>query len=175
MSVLAPRLVRRLGHRTVITAGMLTAAGGLALMTQIVPGDGHAWYAVVGGFFMMAGLGLSLVPSTIVATRGLPAGMAGLGSALMNTSRLLGGALGLAILATIATGHAHGSAHDATTHGFAFALGVSAAVCVAGAILAVTTLRDAKAESALEVAPRSHATARRDDERRPAKISNARR
>jgi hypothetical protein len=41
--------------------------------------------------------------------------MAGLGSALMNASRLLGRALGLATLATIATGHAHSSAPDATT------------------------------------------------------------
>jgi hypothetical protein len=92
---------------------------------------------------MMAGLGLSLVPSTIAATHGLPARMAGLGSALMNASRLLGGALGLAILATIAGGRTHGTGPSAVSHGFAVALGISATVCVVGATIAATTLRGA--------------------------------
>jgi hypothetical protein len=140
--MLAPRLVRRFDLHAVITAGMLTAAAGLAVMTQIAPGRSHAWYGLVGGFLMMAGLGLSLVPSTIAATQGLPPAMAGLGSALMNTSRLLGGALGLAILATIASGHTHGTGPSAVSHGFAVALGISAAVCVVGAIIATTTLRE---------------------------------
>jgi hypothetical protein len=113
-------------------------------MTPIAPGQSHAWYGLLGGFLMMAGLGLSLVPSTIVATHGLPAGMAGLGSALMNTSRLLGGALGLAILATIATGHTHGTGPAATTHGFSIPLAISAAVCLVGAIVALTTLREGR-------------------------------
>jgi hypothetical protein len=112
-------------------------------MTPIAPGQSH-WYGLLGGFLMMAGLGLSLVPSTIVATHGLPAGMAGLGSALMNTSRLLGGALGLAILATIATGHTHGTGPAATTHGFSIPLAISAAVCLVGAIVALTTLREGR-------------------------------
>jgi EmrB/QacA subfamily drug resistance transporter len=146
MSVLAPRLVARFRPRAVITAGMLTAATGLALMTGIAPGRGQVWFGLVGGFLMMAGLGLSLVPSTIVATQGLPPGMSGLGSALMNTSRLLGGALGLAILVTIATATTRSqgstsSAH-ALTDGFSLSLGISAAVCVAGAITALVLLRD---------------------------------
>jgi hypothetical protein len=108
-------------------------------MTPIAPDRSHAWYGLLDGFLMMAGLGLSPVPSTIVATHGLPAGMAGLGSALMNTSRLIGGALGLAILATIATGHTHGTGPAATTHGFSIPLAISAAVCLVGAIVALTT------------------------------------
>ncbi len=90
---------------------------------------------------MMAGLGPSLVPSTIVATQGLPAGMTGLGSALMNTAQLLGGALGLAILVTIAAARTRAevslSAAQARTDGFAHALATSAAV----AVLAIVLLR----------------------------------
>ena len=113
-------------------------------MSGIAPGRSHAWYGLVGGFLMMAGLGLSLVPSTIVATRGLPPGMSGLGSALMNTSRLLGGALGLAILVTVATAHTHAqiglSTGQALTDGFSRSLTISAAVCATGAILAIVLL-----------------------------------
>jgi EmrB/QacA subfamily drug resistance transporter len=144
MSVLAPRLVARF-PRAVITAGMLTAATGLALMTGIAPGRGQVWFGLVGGFLMMGGLGLSLVPSTIVATQGLPPGMSGLGSALMNTSRLLGGALGLAILVTVAAAHTRGefsvSGAQALTDGFSRSLGISAAVCVVGAVTALVLLR----------------------------------
>jgi len=145
MSVLAPRLVARFGPRTVITAGMLTAAAGLVLMTGIAPGRGHVWFGILGGLLMMAGLGLSLVPSTIVATQGLPPGMSGLGSALMNTSRLLGGALGLAILVTVAAARTRAdvsvSGAQALTDGFSRSLGISAAVCIAGAVIALVLLR----------------------------------
>jgi EmrB/QacA subfamily drug resistance transporter len=145
MSVLAPRLVARFTPRTVVTAGMLTAATGLALMTGIAPGRSHLPFGVLGGFLMMCGLGLSLVPSTIVATRGLPPGMSGLGSALMNTSRLLGGALGLAILVTLAgarTRADHGvSGLQALTDGFTRSLGISAVICLVGAVAALILLR----------------------------------
>jgi hypothetical protein len=119
-------------------------------MTGIAPGKSHAWYGLVGGFLMMVGLGLSLVLSTIIATQGLPAGMSGLGSALMNTSRLLGGALGLAILATIASAHTRAdvcvSASEALTAGFRSALAISAVVCVAGAVVAIVLLGNRRDE-----------------------------
>jgi len=114
-------------------------------MTGIAPDRGRVWFGFVGGLLMMAGLGLSLVPSTIVATQGLPPGMSGLGSALMNTSRLLGGALGLAILVTVAAATTRAqvgvSGAQALTVGFSRSLGISAAVCVVGAITALVLLR----------------------------------
>jgi len=113
-------------------------------MTGIAPGRSHAGYGFAGGLLMMAGLGLSLVRSTIVATRGLPPEMSGLGSALTNTSRLLGGALGLAILVTVAAAHTHAdigrSAGQALTDGFSRSLAISTAVCAAGATLAIVLL-----------------------------------
>jgi MFS family permease len=79
----------------------------------------------------------------------LPARMSGLGSALMNTSRLLGGALGLALLAAVAAAHTRAavgvSAGQALTDGFSRSLTISAAVCAMGAILALVLLRTPRA------------------------------
>jgi hypothetical protein len=71
--------------------------------------------------------------------------MSGLGSALMNTSRLLGGALGLAILVTVAATTTRPqvgvSSAQALTDGFSRGLGISAAVCIVGAVAALVLLR----------------------------------
>lgn len=171
MSVLAPRLVARFRARAVITAGMLLAAAGLALMTGIAPGRSHAGYGLAGGLLMMAGLGLSLVRSTIVATRGLPPEMSGLGSALTNTSRLLGGALGLAILVTVAAAHTHAdigrSAGQALTDGFSRSLAISTAVCAAGATLAIVLLRTGAEPGRARARVASNALPAHDDARPP--------
>jgi len=92
------------------------------------------------------------VPSTIVAMQALPSSQSGIGSGLLNTSRLMGGALGLAILSTIAASQtradaAAGAAH-ALTSGFALAFGVGAVFTLAGAALAATRLRSADAAPA---------------------------
>jgi hypothetical protein len=94
-------------------------------------------------------MGFALVPSTIVAMQALPSSQSGIGSGLLNTSRLMGGALGLAILSTIAASQtradaAAGPAH-ALTSGFGLAFGVGAAFTLAGAALAATRLRNADA------------------------------
>ena len=90
-------------------------------------------------------MGFSLVPSTIVAMQRLPNRDSGLGSGLLNTSRLMGGALGLALLSTIAASgrHAHAgiAAVHALTHGFDEAMALGALFCVAGALVAATFLR----------------------------------
>jgi hypothetical protein len=79
----------------------------------------------------------------------LPSSQSGIGSGLLNTSRLMGGALGLAILSTIAAAQtradiAAGAAH-ALTNGFDLAFGVGAAFTLAGALLAAMRLRNADA------------------------------
>ncbi len=93
------------------------------------------------------GLGLALVPATIAAVQGVSAAQSGLASGLLNTSRLVGGALGLAVLSTIADSHtqsqlAHGvSSLGALTSGYQLALGVGALICLLGAFAAVVLLR----------------------------------
>ena len=102
-------------------------------------------------------MGFSLVPATIVAMQCLPASQSGIGSGLLNTSRLMGGALGLAILSTIADSQTRADASSgfahALTSGFDLAFGVGAAFALAGAMLAGLRLRNpAPAElAALEV------------------------
>jgi hypothetical protein len=94
-----------------------------------------------------AGLGLSLVPATIAAVQGVSAAQTGLASGLLNTSRLAGGALGLAVLSTIAASHTRAqlitgaSNLGALTSGYQLALGVGAATCLTGALAAVALLR----------------------------------
>src|SRR3954449_8516066 len=105
-ATLAPHLVRRVGARVVLTAGMLFATAGLALLTGVRPGGTYLGQVLPGGVLSAFGLGLGLVPATIVAVQGVPAAQSGLASGLLNTSRLVGGALGLAALTTIATSHA---------------------------------------------------------------------
>jgi EmrB/QacA subfamily drug resistance transporter len=144
-STLAPRLVARFGARRVITSGMLVATTGMALLTGLAPGASYAGTVLAGGVLSALGMGLALVPATIVSMQGVQRGQSGLASGLLNTSRLVGGALGLAVLSTVAatlTRDQAGSASHAAalTDGFALALGVGALLCLAGTIAAATLL-----------------------------------
>jgi len=143
-STLAPRLVARFGPRAVITVGMLLATVGIGLLTGVAPGGSYAADVFPGALLSAIGMGLSLVPATIVATQGLAGSQSGIGSGLLNTSRLMGGALGLAVLSTIAdaqTRHAvsRGTAH-ALTSGFDLAFAVGAAISLLGALVAAGML-----------------------------------
>jgi EmrB/QacA subfamily drug resistance transporter len=146
-STLAPRLVGRFGARWVITAGMLSATIGMALLTGVRPGGVYAAQVLPGGVLSAFGLGLALVPSTIVAMQGVPRAQSGLASGLINTSRLIGGALGLAILGTLAAAHtrhelvAAVAPMQAVTDGYQLAFTVGAAFCLSGALAAAALLR----------------------------------
>ncbi len=147
-STLAPRLVARFGARRTITTGMLCAAAGIALLTDIAPGSDYFTSVLPGAVLSSIGMGLSLVPATIVAMQGLARSQSGLGSGLLNTSRLVGGALGLAVLSTIAASQTRGaaagvSAAHALTDGFGAAFAVGALLCLAGAAVAALMLRPA--------------------------------
>jgi hypothetical protein len=152
----APRAVARIGARWTITAGMLTASLGLALLTGIHPGASYA-AVLPGGVLAAAGRGLALVPSTIVALQGVPAAAAGVASGLLNTSRLLGGALGLAVLTTIADTHARALSRagvrplQALTDGYGEAFLTGAIVIAVGAVAAAVLLRDNRATPAAAV------------------------
>jgi EmrB/QacA subfamily drug resistance transporter len=150
-STLAPRAVAAFGARRVITAGMTCAAVGMALLTGLSPHGTYFATVFPGALLAAVGMGCSLVPATIVAMRGLPDRFSGLGSGLLNTSRLMGGALGLALLSTIASSethaHASSSAALALTDGFNLAMAVGALFLVAGALVAGLALRPQAAAS----------------------------
>jgi EmrB/QacA subfamily drug resistance transporter len=144
----APWLTARFGARWTLTTGMMLAALGLLLLTGIHPGGSYAAQVLPGGVLSAAGLGFALVPATIVAVQGVPSAEAGLASGLLNTSRLLGGALGLAVLTAIATSHTHSErlagvgSLQAQTDGYGLALLVGAIVCALGGLAAAVLLRE---------------------------------
>jgi EmrB/QacA subfamily drug resistance transporter len=140
----ASQLVTRLGFKTPLIAGLLLIAGALLWFSQ-VPATGGSFAADVLGPSVLAavGLGFAFVPVTIAAVTGTKPNEAGLASGLINTSQQVGGALGLAILATIANSRTqsvlHGGVHNAAvalTKGFDRAFLVGAGFALAGAILA---------------------------------------
>ncbi len=153
----ASQLVTRFGFKPPLIAGLLLIAAGLLWFSQ-VPGTGGSFAADVLGPSILAavGLGLAFVPVTIAAVTGTEPQEAGLASGLINTSQQVGGALGLAILATIANSHTqslfHSGVHNASvalTKGFDQAFLVGAGFAVAGAILAALLIssRDSREHS----------------------------
>ena len=112
-------------------------------MTQLSPGDGYWSSVLLPELLAGTGLGMSFVPMTLAATAGVPPHQAGLASGLLNTSRQVGGAIGLAATAAAAAAsiHSHSTAHDAMaaaiTMGYDRAFGIGAAVLVAGALVAL--------------------------------------
>jgi EmrB/QacA subfamily drug resistance transporter len=161
-STIAPKLVGRLGPRTVITGGMSVATVGMLLLIGVAPGGTYFGSVLPGALLSAIGMGFSLVPATIVAMQCLPASQSGIGSGLLNTSRLMGGALGLAILSTIADAQTRADASAGTaralTNGFDLAFGVGAAFALAGAVIAGLRLRNpAPTGEVVEVSPETRA------------------
>jgi EmrB/QacA subfamily drug resistance transporter len=139
----ASQLVTRVGFKPTLIAGLLLIAGGLLWFSR-VPGHGGSFSADVLGPSLLAavGLGFSFVPVTIAAVTGIEPQEAGLASGLINTSQQVGGALGLAILATVANSRTqslfHAGTHSsavALTKGFDRAFLVGAGFALVGAIL----------------------------------------
>ena len=99
---LSQRLVPKLGAREVPLIGMPLAIAGLLLFTRLEPGGSYVTDLLPGIMLASIGMGLTFVPITLIATSGIPGDDAGLASGLYNTSQQIGGALGLAVLNTLA-------------------------------------------------------------------------
>jgi EmrB/QacA subfamily drug resistance transporter len=145
-SSLAGRLVSRVGPGPVLTAGMTLIGTGMFLFSAM-PADG-TWAADVlaPSLITAVGIGFSFVPVTIAAVAGGAREEAGLASGLVNTSRQVGGSLGLAVLATLAgsrTAEVADGARagaEALTSGFDLAFSVGGGFAFAGALAALTLL-----------------------------------
>ncbi|MDO0927935.1 MFS transporter [Streptomyces sp. TG1A-8] len=132
----APRLMRAAGARTVATAGTLVAAAGFGWQSTMSAHGAYVTGIMLPGVLMMLGAGLAGTPLASLATSGAAPGEAGLVSGLINTSRTMGGSLGLAVMSTVAaagTGSATGA--EALTRGYALAFRASAALLFGGAVL----------------------------------------
>jgi EmrB/QacA subfamily drug resistance transporter len=146
-SSLADRVIAAIGPRLTLTAGMLSAAAAMAWYSTLSPGDAYLSGVLPASVLTAAGIGLSLVSATVVAVQGVPREQSGLASGLLNSSRLIGGALGLAALSTIAESHTHaalaaGAAPArALTDGYGAAFVVAAIACVVAAALAAAFIR----------------------------------
>jgi EmrB/QacA subfamily drug resistance transporter len=148
----AGKLVSRFGVRPVLGGGLVMLTGGLLLFTRIGSSGSPIVYVVIPGVLTAAGIAMSIVPSTIAATQGAREGQAGLASGLVNTSRQVGGGLGLALLITFATQrttHLIGSGQQvapALTHGFALAYLIGAGLAAAAALVTFVALPRPAAE-----------------------------
>jgi MFS family permease len=125
---------------------MLLQTAGLVLFSGIAV-RGHYYSDILAGSLLIAlGIGFAFVTGSIAAVSGVAPQEAGLASGLVNTSRMFGGALGLAILATIATSHTntllhkHTAPHAALTGGFHVAFAVAAGIGFVGALVAAFAL-----------------------------------
>jgi predicted MFS family arabinose efflux permease len=155
---LSQQLIRRMGVRAVGIVGMSLAALGLVLLSRI-PVDGSYLANLLPGLMMMAvGMGLTFVPITLIATTNVDGADAGLASGLLNTAQQVGGALGLAILATLSAGRTSGllgslghapSGADrvsALVSGFQLAFFVAACMIAAGAVVLAVVVRRSHVE-----------------------------
>ncbi|MBX7189507.1 MAG: DHA2 family efflux MFS transporter permease subunit [Solirubrobacterales bacterium] len=139
---MAGQLVTRLGFKPVVITGMVTVGIALAWFSQISPDGTYLADVLVPSILAGIGLGLTFVPVTIAAMSGTKREEAGLASGLINTSQQVGGALGLAILSSIANSTTQDSFQTgasqlvALTDGYSQAFVVGACFAIAGAILA---------------------------------------
>ncbi len=146
-STVASRIVARIGAKPLLVAGLAAQAVGLLLFAGVSVHGTYLGDMLWPSLLVALGIGFSFVPATISAVAGVAPAEAGLASGLVNTSRLVGGALGLAILAAIATaqtksdlGHGAQSAHAALTSGFQLAFVVAAAFALVGGVVALLGL-----------------------------------
>jgi EmrB/QacA subfamily drug resistance transporter len=152
-SGLAQQFIRRIGVKPVILTGMVLAAVGLALLTRTTAGGDYVTELLPSLLAIAFGMGLTFVPLTLIATTNVDRKDAGLASGLFNTSQQVGGALGLAILSTLAasktssvlgdiSGVATPADHaSALVAGYHVAYWAGAALILAGAVLMATLIR----------------------------------
>jgi MFS family permease len=147
-------LVGRLGVRRVLITGMLLLTLGLLFFTRVSPHGSYLGDLAPGFILAGAGLGFAFIPVTIAALQGISDDEAGLASGLINTSQQIGGAVGVALLATVFTSRAAdraaaGVAHDvAYTDGLSRAFLVGAVMTVLGLLATLVLIREPRTETA---------------------------
>jgi EmrB/QacA subfamily drug resistance transporter len=158
-AAVASQLVTKVGVKPVLVTGMSLLTVGLLYFTQVSV-DGSYLGDLLPGFLVIAiGMAFSFVPISIAALAGVEAKDAGLASGLINTSQQIGGALGIAVLSSIAVAHTENAAKAgeavpaALTAGFHAAFWVGAAVAAVGVVASLVLVR----RDELEAAPQGEA------------------
>ena len=153
---LSAKLVLRFGIRLPLAAGLLLAAAGLALFA-FAPVDGNFVAHVLPGMTLLGlGAGMAFNPVLLAAMSDVAPTESGLASGVVNTSFMMGGALGLAVLASLAAARTDGllaSGEDslaALNGGYHLAFGVGAIFAAAAAVLSAMLLRAGSQAAASE-------------------------
>jgi len=137
----AGRTSDRIGSRGLMTAGMLLVALQLIMFSRL-SADASFWNLLPGLLLGGVGMALTMTPSAAAATRSVPVDKAGVGSAVLNSARQVGGTMGIAIMGAIMAAEVGGDLSvDAFMRGFERALLVGAGIAVVGAVVAFTLVR----------------------------------
>ncbi|HKC26452.1 MAG TPA: MFS transporter [Jatrophihabitans sp.] len=141
---LSSRMVGRVGSRPLLVIGPLISAAGLLLLSRLHASSSYLLHIGLPGALITFGIGMSFVPITLSATTGVDRRDAGLASGLINTTRQIGGSVGLAALLTIAASRMHALAGSGTavaqTAGYTRAFAVSSALLLVAAVVALLVL-----------------------------------
>jgi MFS family permease len=153
-------LTTRFGPRPVMTIGLSVIALTILIGYTRFPVDGHYWPDLLPFYVTFAlGMAFTFIPVSIAAFVGVPPQQAGLASGLLNTSQQIGGAVGVAVSATIFTSHAKSllkSGHDAAgafTSGYHWAFAALAIFAGVGALASFVLLRGANARAGRQAEP----------------------
>jgi EmrB/QacA subfamily drug resistance transporter len=157
-ATIASQLVTRFGYKPVLAAGLLFIVAGLVWFSRVSVGGGFTTDILGPSLLAAAGLGFSFVTTTIAAVSGVEESEAGLASGLINTSQQIGGALGLAVLSTVATSRTDdllsgGGTNpvDALTEGFQAAFLGGAALAALGFVLTLVLIRNSDSRAHVEI------------------------
>jgi MFS family permease len=138
---LASQFAPKIGVRPIAVVGMIVTAVGLALLARIPVHGSYVADVMPSILLTSLGMGAVFVPLTLVATTGLEDSDQGLASGLFNTSQQIGGALGLAVLSTLAASRSPGTTKAELVHGFHWAFAGGAGFVLAALVLLVVLLR----------------------------------
>ena len=155
---LGGQFVTRFGFKPILAAGMLLVSLGLVWFSRVSVNGGFLTDILGPSLLAAIGLGFGFVTSTIAAVSGVKAQEQGLASGLINTSQQIGGALGLAVLSTIATTRTHNllaggtPLRSALTHGFQSAFLAGAVIAALGFVATLVLIRTRDSRAHLEMA-----------------------
>jgi EmrB/QacA subfamily drug resistance transporter len=148
---IAGKLSDRYGSRWLVSIGMVLLAVQLLYLSRL--GAHESFWAILPGF-LVGGVGMSMTmtPTAAAATRAVPVAKAGVGSAVLNAMRQVGGSLGIALMGAIVAHSAGGRfAVEPFLDGFQNALTVAALIAFAGAIVAFSLIRQEPAHEPVPV------------------------
>ncbi|HDR9150119.1 TPA: DHA2 family efflux MFS transporter permease subunit [Burkholderia vietnamiensis] len=158
---LSARIVMRCGIRGPIAAGLLIAACGLALFSRAPVDGGFVWHVLPGMTLLGIGAGVAFNPVLLAAMSDVEPADSGLASGIVNTAFMMGGALGLAVLASLAAARtetlaaAQAAPLDALNGGYHAAFAVGAAFAAAAGLLGLA-LRIRRQDAMPGVGPAVH-------------------